>query len=64
MEEMILVIVVFGFMVLVVLFMAIGVIVGRKPIAGSCGGLSGIGMNSACDLCGGNKDTCKKNNKD
>lgn len=30
--------------------MAIGVIAGRAPIRGSCGGLNGGG----CELCGGN----------
>ena len=29
--------------------MSIGVIAGRKPISGSCGGLN----NGSCELCGG-----------
>jgi hypothetical protein len=37
----------------VIAAMAIGVINGRKPISGSCGGLNGGG----CELCSG---TCKQ----
>ena len=36
--------VVFLVMVLVVGMMAIGVIMGRKPIAGSCGGIANLGI--------------------
>lgn len=50
--------VVFMFMLIVVILMAVGVILGRKPIAGSCGGMSAIGMESACDVCGGDKAIC------
>ncbi len=39
--------------------MAVGVLFGRKPITGSCGGMSAIGMVSDCDICGGNKDICE-----
>ncbi|BBI74733.2 hypothetical protein HAALTHF_40980n [Vreelandella aquamarina] len=35
---------VFGFMALIMGAMAVGVLMGRKPIAGSCGGLNQIGM--------------------
>lgn len=56
-------IVVFVFMLVVVLLMAVGVVMGRRPISGSCGGLSGLGLKSACDVCSG-KDECKnKKNK-
>ena len=50
----------FVFMLLVVTAMAVGVLMGRKPIAGSCGGLSAIGMKSSCDVCGGSDDVCEK----
>lgn len=56
--------VVFGAMLLVVAAMAVGVMLGRKPIAGSCGGMAAIGMDSACDVCGGDKNKCKKESEE
>lgn len=38
--------------------MAIGVIMGRKPLSGSCGGLAAIGIDGKCDICGGNPAKC------
>jgi len=49
---------VFGVMLLLVAMMAIGVLMGGKPISGSCGGMSAIGMETACDVCGGDKAKC------
>ncbi len=43
----------FAVLLLVFVAMAIGVINGRKPISGSCGGLNG----GRCELCSGN---CKR----
>ena len=56
METMIL-----AFVVLVVLVagMAVGVIFGRKPISGSCGGMSALGMDVACDICKGDPEVCE-----
>lgn len=54
---------VFGFMVLIMGSMAIGVIMGRKPIAGSCGGLNQIGMKDGCDICGGKDKICEEENR-
>jgi hypothetical protein len=59
--EMILV--VFVFMLLVIVLMAVGVLMGGKPISGSCGGMSAIGMESACDVCGGDKQKCDTEKK-
>jgi hypothetical protein len=56
-------IVVFTFMVIIVVIMAVGVIFGRKPISGSCGGMSAIGMESECDVCGGDKTKCDKDSE-
>ncbi|TCK08886.1 (Na+)-NQR maturation NqrM [Marinobacterium mangrovicola] len=38
--------------------MSVGVLMGRKPIAGSCGGMSALGMDTACDICGGDQAKC------
>lgn len=49
-----------GVFLLVVSIMAIGVIFGRKPIAGSCGGVgAALGQaNYECELCGGDPNKC------
>lgn len=52
--------VVFTALIIITGIMAVGVIFGRKPIAGSCGGMSAIGMESECDVCGGDKSKCDK----
>ena len=36
--------IVFAVMALVVAMMAVGVMAGRKPIAGSCGGIANLGI--------------------
>ena len=61
---MLTVVLVFAFMLLVVAAMAVGVIMGRKPISGSCGGMSALGMEVACDICGGDKGKCEKETKE
>ena len=48
----------FGFMLLMVALMAVGVVFGRKPIAGSCGGMKALGMEMECEICGGNPQQC------
>ena len=49
------------FVVLLILVggMAIGVIMGRKPISGSCGGMTALGMDVACDVCKGDAEVCE-----
>lgn len=42
-------IITFILMLLVVLMMAIGYIVQRKKIKGSCGGISDLGLEKVCD---------------
>lgn len=56
--------IVFLFMVLVVGMMAIGVIMGRKPIAGSCGGIANLGIEKECSICGGDRQKCDEVNRD
>ena len=50
----------FAVMLLLVIAMSIGVLLGKKPISGSCGGMSALGMEVACDVCGGDKSKCEK----
>lgn len=52
--------IVFGVMIVLVLAMSIGVIMGREPIAGSCGGMKRLGMDVACEICGGDESKCEK----
>lgn len=48
-------------LLLVVGGMAIGVIMGGKPIKGSCGGLNAVGITGDCEICGGNPNKCEEN---
>nr|WP_298136838.1 (Na+)-NQR maturation NqrM [uncultured Pseudomonas sp.] len=56
--------VVFLTMLLVVSLMAVGVIMGRKPIAGSCGGIANLGIEKECSICGGSREKCEEVNRD
>lgn len=56
-------IMVFALFIIVVLAMAVGYIVQRKTISGSCGGIGALGMEKACDCdepCDKRKDRMKK----
>ncbi len=59
MAEIILSVLFFG---LLVAAMAIGVLLGGKPISGSCGGVgAALGEdNYVCDICGGDPDKCEE----
>ena len=48
-----LMLVTFGVFLFIILAMAIGVIVANKPLKGSCGGLSNLGLKDDCPICGG-----------
>ena len=45
----------------IVAAMAIGVIFGRAPIKGSCGGLGAVGIAQECEICGGDPQRCESN---
>ena len=49
---------------LVIAGMAIGVIAGRGPIKGSCGGMGALGIDTACDICGGDPQRCDEETRD
>jgi hypothetical protein len=51
--------IVFIVMVLFVILMSAGLLLGGKPISGSCGGMSAVGMKGACDVCGGDLEKCE-----
>lgn len=53
----------FSVMLLCVAGMAVGVMAGRKPIAGSCGGMGATGIESSCTICGGNPNKCEESNQ-
>ena len=49
---------------LVMAGMAVGVIAGRPPIKGSCGGMGALGIDTTCDLCGGDPQRCDEETRD
>jgi len=55
--------VVFVVLICVVVAMSVGVLLGGKPIAGSCGGMASLGMDTACDICAGDKQVCEDENE-
>jgi hypothetical protein len=50
-------------MLLIVTAMSVGVLFANKPIKGSCGGMNALGMETECDVCGGDKVKCEKENE-
>ena len=51
----------FAILLLIVAGMAVGVMRGRKPISGTCGGLNQLGVDGACEICGGRPELCDEN---
>lgn len=49
---------------LVIAGMAVGVIAGRSPIKGSCGGMGALGIDTSCDICGGSPQRCDEETRD
>lgn len=47
-------------LLIIMTIMAVGVILGRKPISGSCGGVgAALGQDDyVCELCGGDEAKC------
>lgn len=61
MAEFFISVVVFAF---VIAAMAIGVMSGRAPIKGSCGGMGAMGMTGPCEICGGDTQRCEQQSSD
>ncbi len=55
MYEMVLI---FLVLMVVIAVMSVGVLFGKKPITGSCGGLANLEPGRECELCGGNPSKC------
>lgn len=53
----------FVVLMLVVAAMAVGVMFGRQPIKGSCGGLNNGNSAAGCSLCGGNPQKCEESSQ-
>lgn len=53
-----------GILLVLVAGMAIGVLMGRKPLTGSCGGMAALGMDRACEICGGDTAKCAEGGGD
>lgn len=53
----------FVVLLLVVAGMAVGVMAGRKPIAGSCGGIATLGVEKECGICGKDFNRCPDTRK-
>lgn len=49
---------------LVMAGMAVGVLAGRDPIKGSCGGMGALGIDTACEICGGDPRRCDEETRD
>jgi hypothetical protein len=42
----------------VILIMSVGLLMGRRPVQGSCGGLNRFEGMGECELCGGDAKKC------
>jgi uncharacterized protein len=49
---------------LVIAAMAVGVMAGRAPIKGSCGGIGQLGIDQSCTICGGDPQRCETETRD
>lgn len=45
----------------IISLMCVGLFFGKKPIAGSCGGLANLEPGRECELCGGKPSDCLEN---
>ena len=50
--------IIFLVLLLIITVMSVGVLFGKKPITGTCGGLANLEPGRECELCGGNPSKC------
>ncbi len=50
--------IIFLVLMLIIAAMSVGVLFGKKPISGTCGGLANLEPGRECELCGGNTSQC------
>lgn len=50
----------FLIMAIIMAGMAIGAMAGRGPLKGSCGGLSAVGIEGRCEICGDDPSRCEE----
>ena len=50
----------FVIMAIIMAGMAIGVMSGREPLKGSCGGLAAVGIEGKCEICGDDPSRCEE----
>lgn len=51
---------VFIILLLVVAGMGVGIMFGRGPLKGSCGGMGSAGIEGNCDICGNDPAKCEE----
>ena len=51
-------------MAAIIAAMSIGVIAGREPIKGSCGGMGALGIDQSCEICGGDPKRCDEETRE
>ena len=47
--------------ILMILLMAVGVLMGKEPLKGTCGGLNRFTGDKECPVCGGDTTKCESN---
>ena len=50
----------FVVLLFIIVAMSVGVLMGRKPITGSCGGLASVGIEGKCSICGDDPQKCEE----